>query len=50
MMKRSIYKDCVFCVLGWHFCRHVLEQLAGIARADIYVLSHRPISEVPDSA
>jgi len=41
-------KDCVFCVLGWHFHRHVLEQLAGIARADVYILCHRPISEVPN--
>jgi hypothetical protein len=41
-------KDCVFCVLGWHFHRHVLKQLTGIARGDVYILSHRPISEVPD--
>lgn len=41
-------KDSVFCVLGWHFQRHVLEQLTSIARADVYILSHRPISEVPD--
>jgi len=41
-------KDCVFCVLGWHFNRHILEQLTSIVRADTYILSHRPISEVPD--
>jgi hypothetical protein len=39
--------DCVFCVLGWHFHRPVLEQLAGIARGVVYILSHRPAGDVP---
>ena len=38
----------VICVTGWHFNRPVYNQLAAVAEAEVFVVSHRPEAETPD--
>jgi len=36
-----------FCLAGWHFERAMLKLLAELPGADTYIVSHRPLEQVP---
>lgn len=43
------YSDSCICVLGWHFNnRDLYKQLSELPNAELYVVSHKTIAEVPE--
>ncbi len=42
--------NACMCVVGWHYCQEFFDKLPHLPALDVFIVSHRPPEEIPESA